>query len=93
MLRTDTVEPILISTLKQLISIDYLQNFHLVGGTGLALQLGHRNSVDIDLFTFLEFNSYELSQKLEIIPQLHIKTDWRKIKDFIRSKVNQFIRS
>jgi hypothetical protein len=25
-------------------------NFNLVGGTALALQLGHRQSVDIDLF-------------------------------------------
>jgi hypothetical protein len=28
-----------------------LQGFHLVGGTALALQIGHRISIDIDLFT------------------------------------------
>jgi hypothetical protein len=28
-----------------------LQVFHLVGGTALALQIGHRISIDIDLFT------------------------------------------
>ena len=37
-------------TLNQLMSIDELKVFRLVGGTGLALQLGHRSSVDIDLF-------------------------------------------
>ena len=28
-----------------------LADFHLVGGTALSLQLGHRNSIDLDLFT------------------------------------------
>ena len=33
------------------------KHFYLAGGTGLALQLGHRTSVDIDLFTPDCFNS------------------------------------
>lgn len=33
------------------------KHFYLAGGTGLALQLGHRTSVDIDLFTPDHFNS------------------------------------
>jgi hypothetical protein len=31
--------------------------FHLAGGTGLALQLGHRLSVDLDLFSLTPFDS------------------------------------
>ena len=38
------------STLVQLMKIKELAPFRLVGGTALALQLGHRSSVDIDLF-------------------------------------------
>ncbi len=34
-----------------------LAGFHLVGGTSLALQLGHRNSIDIDLFTQSDFST------------------------------------
>lgn len=34
-----------------------LDQFYLVGGTSLALQLGHRNSIDIDLFTTSEFEN------------------------------------
>ncbi len=34
----------------------YLKSFYLVGGTSLALQLGHRVSVDNDLFSIDEFN-------------------------------------
>jgi hypothetical protein len=36
------------------------KNFYLVGGTALALQLGHRRSVDIDLFTEKEIDREEI---------------------------------
>ncbi|WP_207632825.1 nucleotidyl transferase AbiEii/AbiGii toxin family protein [Foetidibacter luteolus] len=39
----------------------YLQDFYLVGGTGLALQLGHRHSIDIDLFTHVNFDPQVIS--------------------------------
>ncbi|HNX38866.1 MAG TPA: nucleotidyl transferase AbiEii/AbiGii toxin family protein, partial [Candidatus Cloacimonadota bacterium] len=32
-----------------------LRDFFLVGGTALALRLGHRESVDLDLFTLETF--------------------------------------
>jgi len=41
-----------------------LQDFFLVGGTALALQLGHRISVDIDLFTQKDFDTNELFNNL-----------------------------
>lgn len=34
-----------------------LDSFYLVGGTALALQLGHRKSIDLDLFTTNSFSS------------------------------------
>jgi len=43
-----------------------LEQFFLVGGTALALQLGHRFSVDLDLFTTEPFDKAEL---LEILNQ------------------------
>ncbi len=43
--------------IQQLQAIPELKEFYLVGGTALALQLGHRNSIDIDLFTKTEFES------------------------------------
>jgi hypothetical protein len=33
-----------------------LREFHLVGGTALALQIGHRISIDIDLFTRVDYD-------------------------------------
>jgi predicted nucleotidyltransferase len=50
-LHDSTVSPTLLKQLRQLMSLDILRSFRLVGGTALSLQLGHRESVDIDLFT------------------------------------------
>jgi hypothetical protein len=36
-------------------SSDVFKDFRLVGGTALALQRGHRRSIDIDLFTDLDY--------------------------------------
>ncbi len=51
MLHTKTVESRTLSLLKKLMSINELKDFYLVGGTALALQYGHRLSIDLDLFT------------------------------------------
>lgn len=51
MLQTRTVEPGTLELLKQLMLLPVLESFYLVGGTAIALQLGHRKSIDLDLFT------------------------------------------
>lgn len=51
MLYTETVEPATFSLLKELMLVKELQHFNLVGGTALSLRLGHRISVDLDLFS------------------------------------------
>ena len=43
--------------IQQLQQMPLLQNSRLVGGTALALQLGHRNSIDLDFFGEFQ-NSY-----------------------------------
>jgi len=50
MLQTQTVKPELLAGLKYLMQQPLLNSYRLVGGTALALQFGHRISVDIDLF-------------------------------------------
>lgn len=50
--------------IQELQSLDFLKEFYLVGGTALALKLGHRNSIDIDLFTQKEFEDNELIENL-----------------------------
>jgi Nucleotidyl transferase AbiEii toxin, Type IV TA system len=40
--------------------IDLLNDFSLVGGTALSLRLGHRKSIDLDLFNVNKFSVREL---------------------------------
>ena len=51
------IDPLTFTLIQELQQINELRSFNLVGGTALALQLGHRNSIDIDLFTQEEFNA------------------------------------
>jgi len=60
MLQTRTIEPGTLELLKRLMTMPALNQFYLVGGTALALQLGHRVSVDLDLFTPQPFEKTEL---------------------------------
>lgn len=50
-LHKETVTEELLEVLKDLMSIELLSSFRLVGGTAIALQLGHRKSIDIDFFS------------------------------------------
>ncbi|NOS93314.1 MAG: nucleotidyl transferase AbiEii/AbiGii toxin family protein [Cyclobacteriaceae bacterium] len=47
----NTVTPLLRIALMKMMEEEPFQQFRLVGGTSLSLQLGHRSSIDIDLFT------------------------------------------
>jgi len=64
MLQYRTVYPATLELLKKLMTLNELQDFFLVGGTALALQLGHRFSIDIDLFTQKDFDTQKLFEKL-----------------------------
>ena len=50
MLHYETIDARTLDLLKRLLAIPEFHNLRLVGGTALALQLGHRISVDLDLF-------------------------------------------
>ena len=42
----------------------FSKKFGLVGGTAIALHLGHRESIDFDLFSFDGFNNYSIKAKI-----------------------------
>ena len=50
MLCLDAVEPGTLALLRRIQSLPFMSHTRLVGGTALALQLGHRISVDFDFF-------------------------------------------
>lgn len=60
MLQYSTVDPRTLELLKSLMSFPALYDFNLVGGTALSLQLGHRKSIDLDLFGSPQFDANEL---------------------------------
>jgi len=61
MLHKQTTTPFLFESLENLMQWPELAKFRLVGGTGLSLQLGHRQSIDIDLFTDVDFDIQDLA--------------------------------
>jgi predicted nucleotidyltransferase len=61
-LRYFTVSELLLDVLKKLMADETFNDFVLVGGTALSLQLGHRISVDIDLFTEKLYGSMDVEQ-------------------------------
>lgn len=57
----NTVSDLLWSSLKQLMLIEEFNSFRIVGGSSLSLQLGHRESIDIDLFTDADYGSIDFT--------------------------------
>lgn len=64
MLYKETIESGTLELLRSLQSEVLLSSFNLVGGTSLALRMGHRKSVDLDLFTKDDFDLQELRELL-----------------------------
>lgn len=67
MLRKETVSERTLELLKSLMTDRVLQSFFLVGGTALSLQLGHRMSIDLDLFTTVPFEEEDVLTHLQEI--------------------------
>lgn len=64
MLHKENVDAQLLELLNLVMKSETFRNFNLVGGTALALQLGHRISIDIDMFGNSEIDEIEFAQEL-----------------------------
>ena len=64
MLRKETVDKPTLELLKTLMNDGLLKDFFLVGGTALALQIGHRISIDLDFFNQSAFDENLLIAEL-----------------------------
>lgn len=74
-------EKVLTKKTKQNLAIlsksPFFKNFYLAGGTGLALQLGHRSSLDLDFFTSENFRPELLAAYLKKAGNFSLKSkDW-----------------
>jgi hypothetical protein len=70
MLHYETVDEGTLGLLKQLQSLSILSEMRLVGGTSLALQIGHRKSIDIDLFGNLSADYENLMNELKTLGEV-----------------------
>ncbi|MCL2650506.1 MAG: nucleotidyl transferase AbiEii/AbiGii toxin family protein [Candidatus Azobacteroides sp.] len=64
----------------------FKREFYLVGGTAIALQIGHRRSIDFDLFKKTVFVSSKVLQKVETTKFPYIVT--RKVREQLNLIIN-----
>ena len=60
-----------------------LCELRLVGGTALALQYGHRSSIDLDLFGKIDVDAYELQEILSKHGMLRVENETKIIHQYI----------
>jgi hypothetical protein len=70
MLHLETIEYSTLELLRKLQSLPILRDTRLVGGTALALQLGHRKSVDLDFFGTITCEAEELISAIKTVASL-----------------------
>ncbi len=59
----------------------FSRNFRLVGGTAIALQIGHRESIDFDLFTTKSFTNLNIRKRISEV---------RSIDKIVRDEEGQY---
>ena len=85
MLHKETVADATLDLIQELMRDPAFSDFNLVGGTALSLQIGHRISEDIDLFSQNAFNSEALANHLSTKYQAEsIKTLKNGVFCFVR---------
>ena len=61
--------------LEKVAGAKWLSQFYLAGGTSLALQLGHRLSIDFDFFTDKTFSTQKIIQHLSKVGKVSIQDE------------------
>lgn len=79
MLHLETIEPKTLELLRRLQSLPIFEHSRLVGGTALALQLGHRKSIDLDMFGIIDSSPEEILEACKEAGELEISKTSRNI--------------
>lgn len=86
MLSVQTVQPDTLELLKAISAQPEVKELRLVGGTALALQYGHRQSVDLDFFGKLPEDKDEL---IDVVRRVGDVTVLNRSKIILQMEVNQ----
>ena len=65
MLQLSTIDSSTLELLKKLMTFKEFAEMRLVGGTALALQIGHRKSIDLDFFGNINFENIYTANTFE----------------------------
>ena len=84
MLYYETIKPETLDLLRRIQKLGVYENTRLVGGTALALQIGHRVSVDLDFFGVIQEDP---------MPFMLIPVEWKEIKKTITKVVEEEFKS
>lgn len=87
MLHYETIHPTTLELLKKLANMEELQGMRLVGGTSLALQYGHRQSVDLDFFGKLSVPQEEIIEMARKLGDFKLYNRTKYILQFILDNV------
>lgn len=71
---------------------NFKKDFYLAGGTGLALQLGHRDSIDFDFFSKKDINTTELFLKIKQVFRGHKIKKVQEIKNTLTVFIDENIK-
>ena len=85
MLQTQTISSELLELLKKIMKLNQFDKFLLVGGTSLALQIGHRNSIDIDLFGNSEIDEELFTRTLSNFGAFEV---YKRSKNILITSIN-----
>lgn len=85
MLCKGAIETSTLEILLKLQEATLLNDFFLAGGTSLAMQIEHRKSIDLDLFTVNDFDSNKLLEFLE--ENFEFRLDYSE-KNTLKGSVN-----
>lgn len=91
-IHADTLPKTTANLIEKINSLPEIQAFYLSGGTALALQLGHRESEDLDFFNQREFDPNHIQQTLlNIGPLESIQIEKGTFNAFLHGVKLQFL--
>lgn len=83
MLHIETIEQKTLGLLKNIQNNKHFSCTRLVGGTALALHLGHRKSIDLDFFGHMDLDPINIGQELKAYGPISTRSVNRNIQRYM----------
>ena len=83
MLHYETIHPDTLELLRKIQSLEMFKDARLVGGTSLALQLGHRKSIDLDFFGSVDASLEDITSELSTFASVSPLSESRMMRFLI----------